>query len=343
VYEAVGAILAEAREKLANLTEPDEIQKLQVEFLGRKGKLTQALRGLAALPAHDRPQAGSVANAAKTELEKLISHKLQEAVDRQNQARWERERIDITLPGYPLSPGVPHVLVQTRREIEDVFIGLGFSIAEGPEVETDAYNFVALNIPKWHPARDMQATFYTGPDQVLRTHTSPVQIRTMREWAPRIPLRVIAPGRVYRRDPADATHLPVFTQIEGLVVDADVTMGDLCGVLLEWARQIFGPATRVRLSPSYFPFTEPSAEVEVAWPQGGASLTGCRGPGWLEVAGAGMVHPQVLANGGYDPELVRGFAFGMGVERVAMLKYGIDDIRLFLQNDLRFLGQFRSM
>jgi len=343
MYEAVEAILAEAREALAQLTDPGEIHQLRVEFLGRKGKLTQALRGLAALPAQDRPQAGSVANAAKAELENLISQKLQKAMERQNEARWERERVDVTLPGHPLLPGVPHVLVETRQQIEDIFIGLGFSIAEGPEVETDAYNFVALNIPKWHPARDMQATFYTGPDQVLRTHTSPVQIRSMRDRAPGVPLRVIAPGRVYRRDPADSTHLPVFTQIEGLVVDVDVTMADLCGVLLEWARQFFGPATRVRLSPSYFPFTEPSAEVEVAWPEGWAGRVEGRGPNWLEVAGAGMVHPQVLANGGYDPERVRGFAFGMGVERVAMLKYGIDDIRLFLQNDLRFLGQFRSI
>ncbi|HAI21098.1 MAG TPA: phenylalanine--tRNA ligase subunit alpha, partial [Clostridiales bacterium UBA8153] len=247
MYETVQAILDEAKETLAKLKEPDDIHKLRVELLGRKGKLTQALRGLAALPAQERPQAGSVANAAKTELEELIGQRLRQVLERQHEARWERERIDVTLPGHPLLPGVPHVLAQTRQQIEDIFIGLGFSIAEGPEVETDAYNFVALNIPQWHPARDMQATFYAGPDQVLRTHTSPVQIRSMRERAPGIPLRVIAPGRVYRRDPADATHLPVFTQIEGLVVDADATMGDLCGVLLEWARQFFGPATRVRL------------------------------------------------------------------------------------------------
>ncbi|MEW6522596.1 MAG: phenylalanine--tRNA ligase subunit alpha [Bacillota bacterium] len=342
--QEIETILAEARARVAGVREPGEVRDLRTHYLGRKGQLTLALRSMGSVPAEERPLLGRLANEAKAELERLLDQRLEEALKRETAAHLERERIDVTLPGYPVGPGAPHVLVQAMRELEDIFTGMGFAIAEGPEVETDEYNFVALNIHKWHPARDMQATFYTAPDQVLRTHTSPVQIRAMLEQAPRLPLRVIAPGRVYRRDPADASHLPAFTQLEGLAVDVDVTMGDLRGVLLEFVRQFFGPDTKIRLRPSYFPFTEPSAEVDVSCTVcGGSGCRVCAGSGWLEAGGSGMVHPQVLANGGYDPAAVTGFAFGMGVERMTMLKYGIDDIRLFLQNDLRFLGQFRSM
>lgn len=337
-------LLAEARAGIERAESPDELAGLRIRYLGRKGRLTQALRGMAGLPPDERPVVGRMANEAKRELEARLEARAAELEARATEAQLRDERIDITLPGLGPEPGIPHVLAAVVQELEDIFLGMGFAIAEGPEVETDEYNFVALNIPRDHPARDMQASFYTGPDLVLRTHTSPVQIRAMLRAAPKVPLRVFAPGRVYRRDPADASHSPVFTQLEGLAVDVAITMGDLIGVLEEFARQFYGPRTRIRLRPSYFPFTEPSAEVDVSCAGcGGKGCRVCSGSGWLEILGAGMVHPQVLANGGYDPEAVSGFAFGMGVERAAIPRYGIDDLRHFFQNDLRFLEQFRTL
>ncbi len=319
----------------------DALEELRVKYLGRKGILTQALRGMGGVPVEERPAVGRLANETRDEIEHLLGER-RDALGRIAMSRRLREEaIDVTLPGVPRRIGTKHVLQQVLEVIEAIFVGMGFEIEEGPEIETDYYNFVALNFPKDHPARDMQATFLVNPEMLLRTHTSPVQVRGMLKRKPRLPLRLISPGRVYRRDPADATHSPVFTQVEGLAVDRDVSLGDLKGTLDEFARSFYGPQARTRFRPSYFPFTEPSAEVDVSCSVcGGSGCNVCGGTGWLEILGAGMVHPQVLENGGYDPDEVTGFAFGMGVERIAMLKYGIDDIRLFHGGDLRFLRQF---
>jgi len=250
------------------------------------------------------------------------------------------DRIDVTLPGRPVELGQKHPLTMINDEIKDIFLGLGFQIAYGPEIETDYYNFEALNMPEDHPARDMQDSYYITPQLLLRTHTSPVQIRAMEKQAPKLPVRIIAPGKVYRRDD-DATHSPMFHQCEGLVVDTDITFADLKGTLLLFAREMFGPEQKIRLRPSYFPFTEPSAEVDISCIMcGGLGCRVCSSTGWLEILGSGMVHPNVLEVSGYDPRSVTGFAFGMGVERIAMLKYGIGDLRHFFSNDLRFLKQF---
>src|SRR5436309_2557769 len=277
-------------------------------------------------------------NEAKRGLEALLDARLEATRAAERRRQRERERPDLTLPGRRPARGVVHPLSRVRDEIVTIFTGLGFSVAEGPEIETDAYNFEALNIPRDHPARDMQDTFYLSPETLLRTHTSPVQIRAMRLQKP--PVRIICPGVVYRRD-ADITHSPMFHQVEGLAVDRDVTMADLKGTLDLFAREMFGPRSKIRFRPSFFPFTEPSAEVDVVcFLCAGAGCRVCTQSGWLEILGSGMVHPRVLKNVGYDPEQVTGWAFGMGIERIAMLKYGIDDIRLFFENDLRFLNQF---
>ncbi|MGE5484890.1 MAG: phenylalanine--tRNA ligase subunit alpha [Ignavibacteriales bacterium] len=335
------ALGREARLAAGQAESLEALEEIRLRYLGRKGLLTQALRGMGAVPEAERPAVGRLANDIRDEIERLLGDR-RESLGREAMSRRLREEaIDVTLPGVPPQTGTKHVLQQVLEEIEAIFAGMGFEIEEGPEVETDYYNFVALNFPKDHPARDMQATFVVNPETVLRTHTSPVQIRGMLKRAPGLPLRLIAPGRCYRRDPADATHSPVFTQVEGLAVDVGVSLGDLKGTLAEFARRFYGPKTRTRFRPSYFPFTEPSAEVDVSCTVCGGSGCGvCGGTGWLEILGSGMVHPRVLANGGYDPGRVTGFAFGMGIERVAMLKYGIDDIRLFHGGDLRFLRQF---
>jgi len=253
----------------------------------------------------------------------------------------KKEYIDVTLPGYKVNLGTIHPLNLILDEIKDIFRGLGYSVAEGPEIESDYYNFEALNFPKGHPARDMQDSFFITPEVLLRTHTSPVQVRVMEKTAPNIPVRIIAPGKVYRRDD-DATHSPMFHQVEGLLIDEEVTLGDLKGTLLVFAKAMFGETVDIRMRPSFFPFTEPSAEVDISCVMcGGAGCRVCSGSGWLEILGSGMVHPRVLEMSGYDPEQVKGFAFGMGVERIAMLKYGINDLRLFFDNDLRFLKQFK--
>jgi phenylalanyl-tRNA synthetase alpha chain len=291
------------------------------------------------LPPAERPLVGREANEAKAEIEAELERRRASLQGAERRARLAADRVDLSLPGRRVQPGSLHPLSRVLDEIIDVFVGLGFQVIEGPEVETDYYNFEALNIPKDHPARDMQDTFYVSEEILLRTHTSPMQIRTMERMRP--PVRIIVPGRVFRRDALDMTHSPVFHQVEGLAVDRDISMADLRGTLELFARELFGPDSRIRFRPSFFPFTEPSAEVDVlCFACQGAGCRLCKGSGWLEILGSGMVHPQVLRTVGYDPEEVTGWAFGMGVERVAMLRYGIDDIRLFYENDLRFLQAF---
>ncbi|MEW6082703.1 MAG: phenylalanine--tRNA ligase subunit alpha [Bacillota bacterium] len=314
----------------------DDLESARRDFLGRKGDLTVVLRSLGHASPEERPRLGREANEIRGLLEEAIARKTRSLKDEASSG----PPLDVTLPGDPPSLGRAHPLRTVLREIEEIFMGLGFEVVEGPEVEFDYYNFVALNFPKGHPARDMQSSFKVSEEVLLRTHTSPVQIRVMEERAPGTPLKVIAPGRVFRRDD-DATHSPMFHQIEGLAVGEGITMGDLKGVLLAFAKRMYGEDAQVRFRPSYFPFTEPSAEVDISCSVCmGKGCRTCGDTGWQEILGSGMVHPQVLRNGGYDPEAVTGFAFGMGLERVAMLKYGIDDLRLFFGNDMRFLAQF---
>ena len=339
MHPRVDAIVREAREALAAARTAADFEQIRIRFLGRQGALTQLLRSLGTLPAAERPVVGAAANEAKRELEALVEARLEEAAEAARRRERAQSRLDLTLPGRRPARGAMHPLTQVEREIVRIFAGLGFSVAEGPEIETDWFNFEALNIPKDHPARDMQDTFYLSEDVLLRTHTSPAQVHVMQAQKP--PVRIIVPGRVYRRDVADATHSPVFHQVEGLAVDARITMADLKGTLDLFAREMFGPRSRIRFRPSFFPFTEPSAEVDVlCFLCGGEGCRVCKQSGWLEILGSGMVHPNVLRTVGYDPEEVTGWAFGMGIERIAMLKYGVDDIRLFFENDIRFLKQF---
>ena len=331
-------ILDRALADIAGARSTSALEQVRVRVLGRSGELTALLRGLGKVPAADRPRVGQEANLAKEQVEEALSARHESLKTEEHRQTLASRHVDLTLPGRLTAPGAVHPIIRVQEEIITIFEGLGFSVAEGPEVETDYYNFEALNIPKDHPARDMQDTFYVEEEVLLRTHTSPVQIRTMTRQAP--PVRIICPGRVYRRD-ADITHSPMFTQVEGLAVDRNITMGDLKGTLELFARELFGPASRIRFRPSFFPFTEPSAEVDVlCFLCQGSGCRVCKQSGWLEILGSGMVHPQVLRNVGYDPEAVTGWAFGMGVERVAMLKFGVDDIRLFFESDLRFLAQF---
>jgi phenylalanyl-tRNA synthetase alpha chain len=340
-HPRVDAIASEARGAIEAATASADLEALRVRFLGRQGALTQLLRSLGTLPAEERPLVGAAANEAKRDLEALLDARLSAAAELERRTQREQSRLDLTLPGRRPGLGGIHPLSRVRDEIVSIFVGLGFSVAEGPEIETDYYNFEALNIPKDHPARDMQDTFYLAESVLLRTHTSPVQIRTLQAAKGRTPLKIVVPGRVYRRDVPDASHSPVFHQVEGLAVDRHITMADLKGTLELFAREMFGPRSRIRFRPSFFPFTEPSAEVDVlCFLCGGSGCRVCKQSGWLEILGSGMVHPQVLRNGGYDPEEVTGWAFGMGIDRITILKYGIDDIRLFLENDLRFLRQF---
>ncbi|MDN5348106.1 MAG: phenylalanyl-tRNA synthetase alpha chain [Clostridia bacterium] len=336
----IEAMRRQALQELTAAADSLELENIRLKYLGRKGELTRILRGMGSLPPEERPRIGQAANRAREEIEAALEAARQRLREREKEERLQKEKIDVTLPGRRRLRGHLHPLNQVLKEIKTIFLGMGFAVAEGPEVETDYYNFEALNLPKEHPARDMQDSFYITEDILLRTHTSPVQIRVMQAMLPRLPIKIIAPGKVYRRDD-DATHSPMFHQVEGLLVDRRVTFGDLKGTLMAFARQMFGPECRVRFRPSYFPFTEPSAEVDISCVMcGGSGCRVCSYTGWLEILGSGMVHPKVLAMAGYDPEKVSGFAFGMGVERVAMLKYGIDDLRLFFENDLRFLKQF---
>jgi phenylalanyl-tRNA synthetase alpha chain len=320
------------------------LEELRVRHLGRKAELPNILRGVAQLPPEERGAVGKRANEVRRALEALIEDRSAALEATELDARLARDRVDMTLPGNPPQPvGGLHLITSTRREIEDVFIGLGFDVVEGPEIDTVFYNFDALNHDPAHPARSRSDTFYVDDDTVLRTHTSPMQIRAMEKWPP--PLSIIVPGRVYRRD-SDATHSPQFTQIEGLCVDVDITLADLKGVLLAFARAIFGLDREIRLRPHFFPFTEPSVEVDVSCfncARDGSPCRLCKGSGWIEILGSGMVDPNVFGfvrENGYDPEKVQGFAFGMGVERIAMLKHGIPDLRMFYDNDLRLLEQF---
>ena len=325
----------EALKALDAASDVEGIKALSSHYLGRKGIVTHFLRNISALPLEKRSAAGKKANEIKKELDKAFQAAL---VQLQTRVYPAGCRIDVSLPGRTATPGSLHPITQINEEICDIFTGLGFDIAEGPEVETDFYNFEALNIPKDHPARDMQDTFYVSDNIVLRTHTSPVQIRTMENQPP--PVRVIVPGKVFRRD-SDLTHTPMFHQVEGLLVDENVSFGDLKGTLTTFVHQMFDDRTSLRFRPSFFPFTEPSAEVDILCVMcRGKGCRVCSQTGWLEVLGSGMVHPALFEQVGYDTDRYTGFAFGMGVERIAMLKYGIDDIRKFFENDFRFLAQF---
>ena len=318
-----------------------ELDAVRVKYLGKKGAFTAILRGMGNVSKEERPTIGKIVNIAKA--------KVEAAIEKQNGAlkadalrvRLASEKIDVTLPGRANTLGHLHPLTQTLERIKDIFFRMGFSVEEGPEIEKDYYNFEALNLPKDHPARDMQDSFYITEDILMRSQTSPVQARTMEKNEANAPIRMIAPGRVYRRDEYDATHSPMFTQVEGLVIDKGITLADLKGTLELFLHQIFNDDIGVRFRPSFFPFTEPSAEVDISCVMcHGKGCRVCKGTGWLEILGSGMVHPHVLEMSGYDPKKVSGFAFGMGVERIAMLSYGVDDLRLFYDNDMRFLRQF---
>ncbi len=332
------ALLDQALSELAQATTEEGVQELRVKYLGKKGELTSVMKGLGALTPEERPVIGQVVNTVKGKLEEAFEVRAGEIREAVKSARLSAERIDVTLPGRRRPLGSKHPITLVTEEITSIFGALGFAVAEGPEIELDFYNFEALNLPKDHPARDMQDTFYFGESVLLRTHTSPVQIRTMLKQPP--PVRIIAPGTVYRCD-SDATHSPMFHQVEGLMVDKGITFGDLKGILTLFISQLFGSDIGVRLRPSFFPFTEPSAEVDIACVIcRGKGCRVCKETGWLEILGAGMVDPEVYRHVGYDSELYTGFAFGMGIERIAMLKYGIADMRLLFENDLRFLKQF---
>jgi phenylalanyl-tRNA synthetase alpha chain len=354
MIERIDQLRGEAERAIAAASTSEALEDLRVRYLGRKAELPQMLREVATLPPEQRGAVGKAANQARQTLEAMIEARAGELSGAELQKRLREDAIDVTLPGAPPQPiGRLHVLTATRRELEDIFLGLGFTVMEGPEVETVHYNFDALNHSPTHPARARTDTFYVAEDTVLRTHTSPMQVRAMEAHPP--PLYVVIPGRVYRPD-SDATHTPQFHQIEGLAVDEDITLADLKGTLLAFAQAIFGGAREVRLRPHFFPFTEPSVEVDVScfhcsgkgFLADGSRCYLCKGEGWLEVLGAGEVDPNVYAHvptteanaPGYDPEKVQGFAWGLGVERIAMLKHGIPDLRLYYENDLRFLEQF---
>lgn len=320
------------------------LNEIRIKFLGKKGSLTQALRQMGSLSEQERPQIGALANNVRNDLQQALDQAKQDLENKAVQQQLRAEKIDVTLPGKPRHMGTKHVINQVMDDIEELFIGLGYEVVNGPEVEEDHYNFEMMNLPKDHPARDMQDTFYITSEILMRTQTSPVQARTMEKHDfSKGPLKMISPGKVYRRDTDDLTHSHQFNQIEGLVIDKHITMGDLKGTLELTARHIFGQEREIRLRPSYFPFTEPSVEVDVScFACGGKGCAVCKHTGWVEVLGAGMVHPNVLTNAGVDPKVYGGFAFGLGPDRFAMLKYGINDIRDFYLNDVRFLEQFQG-
>ena len=317
-----------------------DLEQIRVSVLGKKGELTGLLRGMGKLPPEERPKVGQMVNEVRAALEGALEERVAELKKSEKDARLKAEAIDVTLPGADRSAGSLHPMNIALNKMIDIFVGMGYEVVEGPEVELDHFNFELLNLPKNHPARDAQDTFYVDDNIVLRTHTSPVQARIMTTRKP--PIRVICPGRVYRADEADATHSPVFHQMEGLVIDENITMGDLKGTLDEFARQMFGEGIRTRFRPSFFPFTEPSAEVDLTCAAcGGKGCRMCKGTGWIEVLGAGMVNPKVLEMCGIDSKKYSGFAFGMGVERMTLLKYNIPNLRYLYENDLRFLTQYR--
>ena len=327
-------------EALASLESSDaNLEEIRIKYLGKKGELTSVLRMMGQLSPEERPIMGQMANEVRAEIEEKLSSLAEIKKAKELEAALVSEKIDVTVPGKVRRVGKLHPLTQVQRRMEDIFIGMGFSIAEGPEVEYDYYNFQALNIPENHPARDTQDTFYITENILLRSQTSPVQARVMEKTQP--PIRIISPGRVYRSDEVDGSHSPLFHQLEGLVVDKGITMGNLRGMLETFAKTMFGEKTRIRFRPHHFPFTEPSAEVDVScFVCGGKGCRLCKGEGWIEILGAGMVHPNVLRTCGIDPEVYSGFAFGMGIERITMCQYGIDDMRLLYENNIKFLEQF---
>jgi len=346
----LGQLRSDAEGAIGAAQTAAELEELRVRYLGRKSELTATLRSIGELPPDQRGPVGKAANEVRVALEQLLEQRTAEVEAAELDSRLAEDRIDITLPGDPPQPsGRLHLVSQIRRQMEDIFVGLGFAVLEGPEIDYEYYNFTSLNHPPEHPARAPQDTFYLSEHVLLRTHTSPMQTRAMEAQPP--PIYIVIPGRVYRPDTPDATHVPMFHQLEGLAIDVDITLADLQGVLLAFARQMFGESTEVRLRPGYFPFTEPSVEVDVSCfacdatgcKRDGSLCSLCKGSGWIEIMGAGMVDPNVfefVRENGYDPERVQGFAFGMGVERIAMLKHGVPDLRLFFENDLRFLEQF---
>lgn len=337
--EKIDEIRRVAEEKIKEISELQELQDLKVKYLGKKGELTLMLKGLGEIAAEERPKVGSMVNEVRKELEENFSEmekNLKLAILNQ---RLQKEKIDVTMPSKKIETGSIHPITQIIDEVKEIFLGMGYSIADGPEVEKTFYNFDQLNAPADHPSRDLQDTFYITEDMILRSQTSPVQARVMENTKP--PIKIICPGAVYRSDTLDATHSPVFHQIEGLVVDRNITMADLKGTLEMFAKNCLGPNTKIRFRPHHFPFTEPSAEADVScFVCGGKGCRVCKGEGWIELLGCGMVHPNVLENCGIDPKEYSGFAFGFGVERIAMAKFGIDDLRLLYENDVRFLKQF---
>ncbi|MCL2678140.1 MAG: phenylalanine--tRNA ligase subunit alpha [Clostridiales bacterium] len=340
MLDMLAKLKSTALSAIAATRDMEALKELRVRFLGKKGELTVISRSMGNLSPEERPGIGQAVNLLKEKIEQALQEHMERLAASRLSERLLKEKVDVTLPGRAFAAGGLHPLSLITGEIEDIFTGMGYQIAEGPQVELDHYSFELLNIPKGHPAREMQDSFYFSENVLLRPHTSPVQARTMQKMAPQLPVKIICPGTVYRRDD-DATHSPMFHQVEGLLVDKRVALADLKGTLLAFARRMFGAEREIRLRPSYFPFTEPSAEVDIScFACGGEGCRLCKGSGWIEILGAGMVHPSVLQMSGYDPDKVSGFAFGMGVERIAMLKYGINDMRLLFENDTRFLSQF---
>ncbi len=337
--EALKNIQTSAEKKIADAKISKELEELRVAYLGKKGELTSILKEMRSLSSEERPIIGQVANEVRDSIEKMLKEKGAVIYEKELAEQLKKEKIDVTMPSRFIKKGHLHPLTKTLNEFYDIFTGMGFEVADGPEVELDYYNFEALNLPKDHPARDTQDTFYINDNVVLRTQTSPIQVRIMEKTQP--PIRYIAPGRVYRSDAVDATHSPVFHQIEGIVVDKGITMANLKSTLEIFLKKFYGEQTKIRLRPHHFPFTEPSAEVDVScFACGGEGCRICKGEGFIEILGAGMIHPKVLSNCGIDPEVYSGFAFGIGLERIVMRKYDIDDLRLYYENDLRFLKQF---
>ncbi|WP_371368610.1 phenylalanine--tRNA ligase subunit alpha [Pseudomonas sp. QL9] len=337
--ENLDALVSQALDAVRNTEDVNALEQIRVHYLGKKGELTQVMKTLGDLPAAERPKVGALINVAKEKVQDALNARKTDLEGAALAAKLAAERVDVTLPGRGQSSGGLHPVTRTKERIEQCFTRIGYEVAEGPEVEDDYHNFEALNIPGHHPARAMHDTFYFNANMLLRTHTSPVQVRTMESQRP--PIRIVCPGRVYRCD-SDLTHSPMFHQIEGLLIDEDVSFADLKGTIEEFLRAFFEKEFSVRFRPSFFPFTEPSAEVDIQCVLcSGKGCRVCKQTGWLEVMGCGMVHPNVLRMSGIDPEKYQGFAFGMGIERLAMLRYGVNDLRLFFDNDLRFLGQFR--
>lgn len=345
IIDELDRLAAAFTDEIGPLTTEQEIRAVQAKYLGKKGKASEVMKALGRLPPEERPAVGEAANRAKAAIEGSVAARLGGLAESALAADLSRV-VDVTLPARGAPLGTLHPLTLVRREVEEIFLGLGFAVRTGPWIETEWNNFDALNTPADHPARDMQDTFFVEGGRILRSHTSPVQVRTMLAGPP--PIKIIAPGNVFRRDD-DATHTPMFPQVEGLCVDRDISFADLKGTLLHFVRRFFGADLSIRLRPSFFPFTEPSAEVDAGCylcagtgQRGGATCRLCKGSGWIEIGGSGMVHPNVFRAVGYDPAAVRGFAFGMGLSRMAMLKYGVDDLRAFYENDTRFLAQFRA-